>query len=366
VPPPPPGYGPPPPGYGAPGPYGYAHPAAPGRPWAPKPGIIPLRPLTLGEILDGSFSAFRWNPKPILIPAVILAVVTGVLAAAISLVLGFVVLPQLRGSGSSTAEGVVFAGVSFAALGIVSFAGTSLLTGFVTGTIGQAVLGRKETIASAWRLFKPRAWATIGGMLLYGLFVGGGWLLAVALSAGIGFGLAAAHVTWLGVLLGVVIGLTASVFALMFWYRWMFVIPVVVLEHTGPLKALGRSWRLVRGSWWRVFGIMFLVSLIVSFVQLILRIPFQAGGAAVQLTGASLGSVIGSAIGLVIASAVTAPLKAGAVAVLYTDLRMRREGMDIALQASLAAGGQPLTNLPAPTGPRPGTQPPGGPEPGAW
>ena len=69
-----PGYGPPPPG---PGPrYGTA---------APKPGVIPLRPLGLGEILDGSFATIRRNPKATLGIAAIVVTISAVITSALTL-----------------------------------------------------------------------------------------------------------------------------------------------------------------------------------------------------------------------------------------------------------------------------------------
>src|SRR3984885_11885612 len=59
-----PGYGQQPygqPGYGLPQ-YG-GSPYGQWTPPAPKPGVIPLRPLSVGEILDGAFTAVRRNPK---------------------------------------------------------------------------------------------------------------------------------------------------------------------------------------------------------------------------------------------------------------------------------------------------------------
>lgn len=350
-----PGPGGPPPGY-------VPHPAGYGRPWAPKPGIIPLRPLTLGEILDGSFTAMRWNPKVILIPSVIVAVIEGVAATVISVIGQQTILTQARAGDAGPGQvGASFAvlGVTYGVLALAAFFGTVILTGFVTSVIGQAVLGRKETLADAWRAVRPRLWPVIGALLLSSLFVGLGWILSIALSVGAGFLIGAgAHLVPLGVVAGIVCGLTATVFAVIVAVRWIFAIPAVVLEHAGPLQSLGRSWRLVRGSWWRVFGIMLLVTLIVGFVSTIIRTPFQIGTlvtAAGTAGGISVLGAIVSAIGVIISTAVTAPLQAGAVVVLYTDLRMRREGMDIALQASTAAGV-----------PVPGTVAPGTAEPGAW
>src|SRR6266851_3911479 len=73
-----PGYGQP--GYGQPG-YGPARGAWPTHaPSAPKPGVIPLRPLVVGEILDGAFSSIRQNPKATLGLSAILLTITGVIS----------------------------------------------------------------------------------------------------------------------------------------------------------------------------------------------------------------------------------------------------------------------------------------------
>ena len=54
----PPGY--PPPGYG----YGAAPYGAPPLPPALKPGVIPLRPLSLSDIFNGAVAYVRTNPRP--------------------------------------------------------------------------------------------------------------------------------------------------------------------------------------------------------------------------------------------------------------------------------------------------------------
>src|SRR5205823_2675989 len=95
----PPGYGQPgygqPPGYGqGPRPYGSWTPP----PQAPKPGVIPLRPLGVSELLDGAFTSIRRNPRATLGIAAILLTVSGVvttaLAAALIHSVGPVALPS--------------------------------------------------------------------------------------------------------------------------------------------------------------------------------------------------------------------------------------------------------------------------------
>lgn len=352
-----------------------------GKPPAPKPGVIPLRPLGVGEILDGSFTAMRWNPKAILVPSTIVASVTGVVLAVATYLmerglLSHVSVPQPDGP-LTRAQLDQIGAVMLVALGvlgvygIVSFVGNAILTGLLTGVVGQAALGRKETLGSAWRATRPRIGAIIGTLLLCWLIVGFGWIAAVALSAGIGFALGAgAHLVPLGVLLGVAGGITATVLAVWVAIRWSLVVPVVVLEGTGPSGSLGRSWRLVRGSWWRVFGILLLIQFIVGLASELIQAPFGLGSGLGNVFGphgsggVSIMGVILSGVGVIIAGAVTAPLLAGGVVLLYIDLRMRREGMDIALRSAAGDARPPGEQSPG-TQP-PGGQFPGGPEPGSW
>lgn len=349
----PPGGGPPPGGYGGYGAYG-GGPYGYGRPAAPKPGIVPLRPLTMGEILDGSFTAIRWNPKTILGSSVIVAAISAVFVAVVSYIAERQVLTSVRVSGTGTQVNVgqivaVFALSGLAAL-VAGFADL-VLTGLLTVAVGQGVLGRKETLASAWRATRPRLWRLIAMLLLAGLFFAGGFVLGVGLLVGVGLFLGeGAHLPAIGILVGVIGGIALWVFAVVVLVRWSVAVPVVILERLGPLKSLGRSWQLVRRSSWRVFGILFVTRLIVGIVGAMISVPFAlAGGGSVFFATSAQNQVnvlalVLEAVGRIIASTLTAPMLAGAVVLLYADLRMRREGMDITLQAAAAgaaAGGRP-------------------------
>jgi hypothetical protein len=362
----PPGNAPAPPGYGAtpppppPPPYGgYGAYGGYGGPAAPKPGLIPLRPLTFGEILDGAFTAIRWNPKTILTLSVLVAAISSVLLGSIMFflerdVLTNVSVPASGGTLTPTQAGNL-ATTTFAALGVaavVTFFANTILTGLLSVAIGQGVLGRKETLGGAWRATRSRIGTLLATVLLATVFLVLGWALAVGLAAGVGVLLGAGtHLPTVGVLVGLLVGGTATVFAVITLVRWTIIIPVVMLETTGPLASLGRSWRLVRRSSWRVLGIMLAAELIVGIASLIIRVPFGLVGGASSLTApqphVSIVGTIVSTIGDIVAVTVTAPMIAGVVVLLYTDLRMRREGMDITLQA---AAGAPASNAPGGAG----------------
>ncbi len=122
--------------------------------------------------------------------------------------------------------------------------------------------------------------------------------------------------------------------------------PVVVLERQPAVAALRRSRDLVRGAWWRTFGILLLVNVIAQFIANILTVPFVALTFLVAwLTGDDLNvyallPLIVTALGTIVASAVTWPFTAVATALVYVDRRMRREALD--LELARAAGAAPV------------------------
>ena len=127
--------------------------------------------------------------------------------------------------------------------------------------------------------------------------------------------------------------------------------PVIVLERQPVIAALRRSRSLVRGAWWRTFGILLLVNVIAQLIANILSVPFVALTFLVAfLTGDDLNvyallPLIVTALGTIVASAVTWPFTAVATALVYVDRRMRREALDIEL--ARAAGVAPAAS-PAP------------------
>jgi hypothetical protein len=90
---------------------------------------------------------------------------------------------------------------------------------------------------------------------------------------------------------------------------WSVAAPVVVLERPPGLQALSRSRELVRGNGWQVFGVIFVLDILVMIVAAVIE-----GGADSASTGA--GIVVTVVVGIL-----AAPLSALAAAVLYFDLR---------------------------------------------
>jgi hypothetical protein len=398
-------FGQPPPGHAQPSGYGQPGHGPPGAPppsyprWqsqqpqAPKPGVIPLRPLGVGEILDGAFTSIRRNPRATLGIAALLLTASAVITTTLSLILahyvGTVNLPtpgqQLTTEQATrllTRMGEVLAPTAAVSI-VLAFIVDTVLTGLLTVVIGRSVLGHKITAGEAWQIARPRMAALIGTTLLIPLILVGLWavyaivlvILAVLHAPGALIGGLAA--------LGAIAGIILTI-----WFTIMFrmAAQAVVLERAGPVRALARSWRLVRGSFWRVLGITLLAGLIVVVTAGVLQIPFSlfaamagGGNSLLPSTGGNVAGILISAVGGVVAGAVARPISAGVAVLLYVDLRMRREGLDLVLQtaaggsstptgdefASLWRPGTPTAPTAAAPQPGPGEGPWQGPGPGA-
>ncbi|NYH51707.1 hypothetical protein HNR06_001296 [Nocardiopsis arvandica] len=355
----PPGYGPPP-GHGQQPQYGqqYGYGAPHGGPRAPKPGVVALRPMTLGDILNGAFSVIRNNPKT----TVGLSLVVMAIASIISSI-GFsgymsdygVFMDQVMTDPASVDpdDPLPFSAWSIAALyggSLLSYAGTILVTGLLTAVIGMAVLGRKLTPSQAWAVVKDRIGAVIGLALLQLLIVFGLTLVITVVGvAGLFLGIylavsgnEAAGVTVIvaALVLGVLGGIALAAWI---YVRIYFAMPVVVLERLGVGASLARSWRLTQGSWWRVFGITLLAYLLIGLVGSLLSTPLSIVAVVPSFVapGETWAAVVSGAViyvSEVLVSSITTPFTVGVATLLYVDLRMRREGLDLKLHEAARAG----------------------------
>ncbi|CAK7284133.1 DUF7544 domain-containing protein [Streptomyces misionensis] len=342
------GYG----GYGVPGGYG-----AWGGGWAPpaaKPGVIPLRPLGVGEILDGAVSTLRTHWRTVLGISLTLAVVTEI--ATILLQRYFLnntaTQDTLSDPSTSAADAFRVMGESLLgtfALSLITLIGTLIATAMLTSVTSRAVLGRPVSPGEAWREARPQVWKLFGQLLLLGL-IGVGVMLGGAVPGIIGFLVGNENV---GITL-LVLGLLAA-FVVVIWLtvRFSLAAPALMLERQGIVQSLRRSTKLVQGSWWRILGIQLLAGLIVGIAKVVISIPFTVA-AMIAGGGDSLAGFLGengahvgwtflliSGIGAVIGTTITLPISAGVTVLLYVDQRIRREGLDLELARAAGVQGAP-------------------------
>ncbi|MBN9139647.1 MAG: hypothetical protein J0H23_02360 [Micrococcales bacterium] len=318
-----------------------AFPAPAWTPPAPEP-FVPLRPLTLGQILAGSFRALRHNPGVTLVPAIVVSIVATLGGTAFGIL---VVEPLISAVGSGYGSVSLYGWVSGYAAGALGWVVTQSLglgagvaqQGVSAVDVAHAVIGRRLTPGG----FRRRMRGVVAPLLVWTaivvlLAVVGG-LVAIAV-----MGLIATAGSAAAVLGGFIV--YPAVAALLAWLgtKLAFVPSAIAVERLRIGGGIRRSWRLTRGQFWRSFGIRILSWGMIWIATMLVGIPVQlvvswlagivAGNGdlgdhqAVTDAGAVVASIVAAviaAIGLVVTTSVDA--------LLYLDLRMRREGLDLEL-----------------------------------
>ena len=287
-----------------------------------KPRVLPLRPLTVGEVLDGSVDVLRTHAKIVFSASVVIALVSQLIALAFTLPF----VGEINGLGSLDPDTVApdqyvqqLTNTYFAVFGgslvseFTQVLGIAIMSGFMAVIVGRSVLGQPVSPGEVWAEFRSRLGPLLGVSLLFTVMVGAGILFCF--------------------LPGVAL-----------WVMFALAAPALVLERCAVPRSLGRSLELLKQNGWpRVLGISALAYVISLILENVITVPFAAVGFldsffrdAPELITAT--TLVVSAAGGVIALAITTPFVAGVTAILYVDRRMRGEGLDIDLRRAAAHG----------------------------
>jgi hypothetical protein len=183
------------------------------------PGMSPL-----AGVLGESWQLYRRYARHLLTIALIVYVIAALVSAALQLVGGF---------------------VGFVLGALVTFVAEFLLTAALVKAVqdvrdGRVDLSVGQTLSAAVPLIGPVAIA--------------GVLAGIAIS------------------IGLVLFIIPGLFLITIW---CLIVPTIVLEGTNPLGSFGRSWQLVKSYFWNVFGILFMVFLILFAVDIVLGFVFS-------------------------------------------------------------------------------------------
>jgi hypothetical protein len=300
-----------------------------------------LRPLGVGELLDQAIRQYRRNFLSFIGILAVVQIPLGLLQFAVSLV-------TLQSAGS-LASGRPVPGdgltppLTAATLGtlLITVVSFILVQGVATAAMTRAVsdnyLGTPTGFAGAYRRI-GRAWLPlVGTLILAALFAVllTIWFIVPCVGWATGLGILAFYSA-------IIVPLAA---------------PVVVLEHKHGYAALRRGWDLARRRFWPVIGfvtLMYLFNLlVVAGPTLIVGVIFQALITGAERTGASVSGlattqvIVQSLVGLVF-SLLYVPLQLIGMTLLYFDLRVRTEGLDLAMLSQsepLPAGPETVTSL---------------------
>jgi hypothetical protein len=308
-------------------------------------GVVPLRPLSLGEIYDGAFRSVRANPRVMFGFSAVL--VAG--ACLIGGLLWYLLIPTLSswlgsvesdlnttGSTSTfdTTDSLASALGMYALLPFVGLA-TIVLNGVLTISVSRSVIGQKVTVAELWGRHWRRVLVLVGLTLLIGVAAVLAWVLFVVLVVAI-----ASASGGMAVLIGIVGGLAMVVAGVWVTVRMLLVPPVLMLEDKPVWASVARAWRLTRGSFWRLLGINLLAQVIVSIASQVLTFPTSLIAAIFITDTSSGGYVAAMTVAMAISYALPTVFLAAVVALQYIDVRIRKEGLDVQLSRAAEAAAQ--------------------------
>ncbi|MFP5377199.1 MAG: hypothetical protein ACLGIO_10540 [Acidimicrobiia bacterium] len=280
-----------------------------------------LRPLAVGEILDLAIKVYRERFTH-LVKAV--AVVVAPVAVLRALVQVSIVPDEgdglLSGPVDATGAPTLDAGEVWSLLGgllligLVSLVSSQLATGASFKLVSGAYLDERPDWRESLRFAAARLGSLVWLTILFGFLVGLGFLACI-------------------------------VPGVYFYVAWAVAVPALLLEDVRGRRALRRSRDLVRERWWPTVGVLlvafFLAAVVQAMISALLLVVVGVGDNDVVVA-------VAQAVTDTVGTVLTTPFTAAVVAVVYFDLRVRKEGFDLELLAH-RVGVEPPAGVP--TGP---------------
>ncbi len=302
-----------------------------------QPGIIPLQPLALGQIYDGAFKAIRTNPLVMFVFAGVVVTAMTILQTVLSASFFsdyFSLLEMVEDDPAAfdaQFEGDLVNMFSRSLLpvllsAVLTFIGSTILSGILTLAVSQAVLGFKPNLGQVWDQAKGQLLRLLGLVFLVAVITAAVPLVFVAITVAIG----TMGSVGLTVLFGLITALVSLGWILFVITATALATPALMLERSGVITGLRRSWQLAKPFFWRVLGIYLLTALIGYAVSYLIGMP--AGFAVLFLP--PTGMLVVQGISTAVATTLITPFTAGVLALLYIDIRIRREGLATELAAA--------------------------------
>lgn len=298
------------------------------------PPIIPFSPLDLGQLINGTFAAIRSNPNVMFTISVVTMAVLGVIAGAFAALAGPEIFTSFGISGGNVEVETVATGLSPGMeiaqnlLTLLVAASSLLVSGALVLVVTNAVVGRNLDLNATLDLLKARAWKLIGTAVLVWLimFGTGLGLVLMAVMFSVGFATIAESLLLLGALYA---------FGVVFFVSWLsvrlyFATMVAVVEDVGAKEAIRRSWKMTDGAFWRTFGRLAVVTVLVGIFS-----GLMIGGIGFLLNAMGLSPGVYAFLTVFttfLVSGVLSPVTAAFSSLMYVDQRMRSEDIGPALK----------------------------------
>lgn len=242
--------------------------------------------------------------------------------------------------------GLAFSAYAWGLVPVYGWAKFSAISALISRLAYSEVIERPETVNDARRHVMPRMWSFLGAGLLVGLIY-----LGLGIGASIVFGIVGGG---LGAIVGqnfaaigvfVLLGVIAFI-AFIAGYLWLFSrlfiveVTLAIENNLGASSAINRSWKLTEGFVLRLIGVVsvaFLVTIPVSIVVQIVITILQRVLAALFSTNFPIFAFVYFLLVLGLNLAFGALLIAfwqAIKAVVYYDLRTRKEGLGLEIRDS--------------------------------
>ena len=303
---------------------------------AESPPAVRLAPMDLGQIVDAVVALYRTRPG-------LLLGICAVIQVPATVVAGLVLLPMRQRWTEAFGFDVFDPDLSSfprdvpepsgdALLGLVGPVWVAVLVGILAGVlmtvalteaIHRLWLGRPTTVGGVIRAVLGRIIAALGATIIDTIVPVGliaiGCVAIVVVIAGAAGGPSGGPIAFAAVVVLVALAV-AAIFISVRWTLWP---QALIVERAGPVAALGRSWRLISGSTWRVLGYSLLFGLAAAVLSGLLgQLGLIAVSAVERLIPSELGVVLRLAVEA-LASLLLAPIVPAAMTLLYFDLRVR-------------------------------------------
>jgi MFS family permease len=291
-----------------------------------------LAPTNLEGILKDTFYIYKNNFLRLTAIASIVVVPIAIVSLIINLL-----LPTY----GKEATGVLSNALISLPVALVAFVAYILMFGAIVHAMAEQYFNQPVSIGRAYSFAWRRMGDMFGAVVLYGLAIGGIFLAAILISVIIAAAIGGTYSWLIGFAIAFILILFATPPALYLGIIWNFMVQTAMLEGCGPRAALSHSAAVVKGSWWRVLGIVLLLLLIVQAIFMIFNIPAMMGAVSWIMTGVMSGtmtetppqlptwvmiwSTVGGAIGYIISF----PIYTIGETLLYFDLRVRKQGYNL-------------------------------------
>lgn len=323
-------------------------PMSPGSPSPVQPGIIPLRPLGVGDLFSGTFEALSKNPFILFILPGIVTIVTGI----ITLVTIYFALPNFTSlvdfDGRISTDDLSTIGMTMTlrtipfVLILLGLAGLFPAIVVPNGT-ADAIIGKKLSAEDAFKRFKSRLLAMIGLNILWAflftLIVSVTFTVFSLVALGVNYVTDRSHTQMMMVFLlfGSVGAITTFLVCVFFHVRFIFAQTVCAVENLSPFKALKRSWKLTQGVAFKTLGRTILIAMVMGAIGSIFSGVLStfttftiSTDPQMYLTAIPLAAVASTIVQMLVM-----PLSQTYIALMYVDERIRKENFAYTLMEQI-------------------------------